>query len=75
MKEDVERLKRELSKAESVEMELRKTSDYQSRTISEYQILRDQVSNSLISYNPILAYFSLILLWKISGNRCTKRFS
>lgn len=45
MKEDVERLKRELSKAESVEMELRKTSDYQSRTISEYQILRDQVIN------------------------------
>ncbi|MCP9266228.1 Major antigen [Dirofilaria immitis] len=46
MKEDMERLKRELSKAESVEMELRKTSDYQSRTISEYQILRDQITGA-----------------------------
>lgn len=43
MKEDIERMKRELSKAENIEIELRKTSDYQSRTINEYQILREQV--------------------------------
>ncbi|VDN31334.1 unnamed protein product, partial [Gongylonema pulchrum] len=46
MKEDLERLKRELTKAENVELELRKTSDYQSRTISEYQILRDQITGA-----------------------------
>lgn len=51
MKEDMERLKRELSKAESVEMELRKTSDYQSRTINEYQILRDQVITPFVVFH------------------------
>ncbi|VDM97501.1 unnamed protein product, partial [Thelazia callipaeda] len=54
MKEDIERLKRELSKAETIEIELRKTSDFQLKTINEYQILRDQVTgvqNDLINAN------------------------
>lgn len=45
MKEDLERVKRELSKAENVEIELRKTSENQSKTITEYHILKEQVIN------------------------------
>lgn len=44
MKEDIERLKRELEKAENIEAELRKTNDQQTRTLSEYHVLREQVN-------------------------------
>ncbi len=43
-KDDVERLKRDLAKAESIESELRRSIDQQSRTSHDYQLLRDQVS-------------------------------
>ncbi|VDM43445.1 unnamed protein product [Toxocara canis] len=46
MKEDTERLKRELSKAESVEIELRRTADQHSKISNEYQMLRDQINNA-----------------------------
>ncbi|KAF1747876.1 hypothetical protein GCK72_024342 [Caenorhabditis remanei] len=46
MKDDTDKLRRELSKAESVENELRKTIDIQSKTSHEYQLLKDQLLNT-----------------------------
>uniref|UniRef100_A0A1I7SZH7 Lin-5 n=1 Tax=Caenorhabditis tropicalis TaxID=1561998 RepID=A0A1I7SZH7_9PELO len=46
MKDDTDKLRRDLSKAESVENELRKTIDIQSKTSHEYQLLKDQLLNT-----------------------------
>lgn len=65
IKEDAERLKKELAKAESVETELRRTTEQYSRTSNEYQMLRDQVrilEHSRTSSNNDTKQF--ILYWK-----------
>ncbi|CCD73132.2 Rootletin-like coiled-coil domain-containing protein [Caenorhabditis elegans] len=46
MKDDTDKLRRDLTKAESVENELRKTIDIQSKTSHEYQLLKDQLLNT-----------------------------
>ncbi|UMM41579.1 hypothetical protein L5515_017779 [Caenorhabditis briggsae] len=46
MKDDTDKLRRDLTKAESVENELRKTIDIQSKTSHEYQLLKDQLVNT-----------------------------
>uniref|UniRef100_A0A8R1I3G8 Lin-5 (Five) Interacting protein n=2 Tax=Caenorhabditis japonica TaxID=281687 RepID=A0A8R1I3G8_CAEJA len=46
MKDDTDKLRRDLIKAESVENELRKTIDIQSKTSHEYQLLKDQLVNT-----------------------------
>lgn len=44
-KEDIERLRKELARAESVENELRRTVEQNAKIAVEYNILRDQVPN------------------------------
>lgn len=46
LRDDSDKLKRELSKAESLEAELKKTASLLSKTQHEYQLLKDQHANS-----------------------------
>ena len=43
MRDDMDKLRRDLAKAESIEAELRKSLDSQSKNGHEYQLLKDQV--------------------------------
>lgn len=46
LRDDAEKLKRDLSKAEALEIELRRNADLASKTQHEYQLLRDQLTNA-----------------------------
>ncbi|MFH4974626.1 hypothetical protein AB6A40_001335 [Gnathostoma spinigerum] len=51
--EDLERLKREITKAEKVETELRRTIDVSAKSTNDYQILRDQLTAAQNDLNNV----------------------